>query len=273
VTGPGFPEGSRVPTLGATLAFLLIVAGIFVLGGAPLQILLGEAGLLAAQVGLLLVPALLFVRLGRFDPVRTLSLRLPSRGQVAGGLLVLAGGVQLAWFLAWAQSLVVPVPVEYLEAMATALQADSLGRFLWLLLIAALTPAVAEEVLFRGVLLTGLRQALPAGWAIVGAGVVFGLFHLAPQTAFRFLPTAWLGVLLAGVVVATGSLPLAILLHAVNNSVILAVTALPVAREGIGDPEAAPPLMLLPVAALLFAWGAAILVRRMPRSERPERPG
>jgi membrane protease YdiL (CAAX protease family) len=103
--------------------------------------------------------------------------------------------------LAWTQSLVIPVPVEYIEAMSELLRADSIRRFLWLVLLAALVPAVAEEALFRGVVLSSLRRRLPTAAAVVITGTVFGLFHLTPETAFRFLPTAWLGILLSWVVV------------------------------------------------------------------------
>jgi sodium transport system permease protein len=232
----------------------------------PLQLRFGEGGLLVAQILLLLLPAVLFVRLGGFDPVETLSLRLPTRRQVAGGALAMTGGVQLAWILAWLQGLFTPVPVDFLEAMAEMLRADSPGRFLWLLLLAALTPAIAEELLFRGVLLSAFRRSLPTLWAVVGVGLVFGLFHLSPQTAFRILPTAWLGILLAWIVVASGSLPLAIALHFVNNGVILALASHPLTRERASSADQEPSLLLLPLGLGLLAWGITLL-----HGEREER--
>ncbi|MSR22992.1 MAG: CPBP family intramembrane metalloprotease [Gemmatimonadetes bacterium] len=269
-TGPAptRPVPTRpVLTLGPTLAFILVVAGLFTLGGVPLQRLLGDGGLFAAQVVLLLFPSLLFLRCGGFDPVRTLSLRLPTRRQVIGGAILFLGGAQLAWFLAWAQSLVLSVPLDYLQAMATELRADSIGRFLWILFVAALIPAIVEEVIFRGIVLAGFRGSLSMGWAVLGSAVIFGAFHLSPQTAFRFLPTAWLGVLLGGIVAATGSLPLAMLLHGVNNALILAVMSAPIMEERLGSSEQAPPLMLLPFSVALFWWGTRIL-RRERRSLR-----
>ncbi len=266
----GPPSGAG--GLAATVALLLVVAGLYIVGGVPLQLFLGEPGLLLAQLTFLLLPPLVFVWWARLDPVWTLSLRWPSGGQLGGGILVLLGGTQLAWILAWAQSLVMPVPAEYLEAMASLLQADSLGRYLWLLVLAAVVPALAEEVLFRGVVLSGFRSALPTLWAVVGAGLVFGLFHLSPQTAFRFLPTAWLGMLLAWVVVVSGSLPLAILLHFLNNAAILTIVAIPATREQMTDIEGEPSLLLLPVGLLLLGWGLWILhANRGPRV--PEEAG
>ena len=237
-------------------------------GGLPLRLLLGESGILVGQVFFLLLPAALFVRLGGFDAMEVLSLRKPPRGSVSAGFALLLGGLQLAWFLSWVQGFFIPVPTEYLETMADALRADTVGRFLWILLFAAVTPAVVEEVLFRGVLLSGLRSRLTTAGAVVLSGVVFGLFHLTPETAFRFLPSASLGMLLAWVVAASGSLPLAILLHFCNNALILVLAMIPSVEGRMNDPEMMPPIVLLPMGAALLWWGGRRLGAYRSQADR-----
>jgi len=49
-------------------------------------------------------------------------------------------------------------------------------------------------------------------------GIIFGLFHVA---LFRFAPTAFLGVLLAAIVLLTGSIYPAMLWHALSNAASL----------------------------------------------------
>jgi len=246
---------SEAPSPAAAIGLVVAAGVFFVVGGLPLRILFGEGGIVAAQIAFLFLPAILFVHLGGFAPAAVLSLRTPSMAEAAAGAALLLGGLQVAWFLAWLQGFLIPVPVEYLEAMAATLRADSVGRLLWLLFLAAVVPSVAEEVLFRGVLLSGLRSRLPATAAVVLSGIIFGLFHLTPETAFRFLPTAWLGILLGWVVVASGSLPLAVVLHFCNNALILVLTAIPAVEGRANDPEAMPPLLLLPFGLGLLWWG------------------
>lgn len=258
----GGPAPRRVPRPSQVLLLLAGVALLYMLGGLTLQLLLGEVGLAAAQIFLLLGPALFFVWRGGFDPSATFSLRKPRGHHVWGGLLVMAGAIPLAWFLAWAQSFVIPIPVEMLEAMSGWLVTDSVWRMLWLLVLVALIPAVAEEFLFRGPVLAGLRQGLPVWVAIAGSGLLFGLFHLSPQTAFRFLPTAWLGVILAWIVFETRSIWMGVLLHFLNNATILLLSFLPVTREVASDVEQAPPWVLLPVALLLLGTGIHVTRRR-----------
>lgn len=252
---------------------LLVGVGVlYVAAGIPLQLVLGEAGLALAQLTLLGLPVLVFVAARRYDVVETLSMRRPTGRAVRGAVLLMAGGVPLAWYLAWLQSFVVPVPVEVLEAMRAFLATDDPLRILWLLVLVAAIPAVCEELLFRGALLSGLRSALPVGGAVVVSGVIFGLFHLSPQTAFRFLPTAWLGILLAWIVVESRSLLLAMGLHFVNNAAILLITVMPVTRDLASDPDRPPPIVLLPVALVLLGLGARTLGVR-PARPAMEQPG
>jgi sodium transport system permease protein len=212
----------------------------------------------AAEWLLLFVPALLFGLAGRYDLRRTLSLAPPTgRGALAGVLLV-GGALPLVWLIGWLQSFVLPIPWELLEGLEQLVTADSLGRFVWLIVILALTPAVCEEIVFRGVLLGGTRTLEP--WRmIVLNGVVFGAFHLSFETAIRFLPTALLGMLIAWAVWRTGSIWVGVLMHFLNNASIVALTSTPAVREVFSDPEAPPPLWLVPLGATMLAAGVAAL--------------
>ena len=97
-----------------------------------------------------------------------------------------------------------------------------------------------------GVLLQTLRRHISPTAAVLVVGLVFGLFHFS---LFRILPTAYLGVLLAAVTMASGSLYPAVAWHALNN--LLGLTA----------GQLAVPLDRLPwwvVAAGLVALAASL---------------
>ncbi|OZC03285.1 hypothetical protein BSZ36_10020 [Rubricoccus marinus] len=85
----------------------------------------------------------------------------------------------------------------------------------WFLFIAvAITPAICEELIFRGYLQRQVERSLGMMWSIVLVGVVFGLYHLQLTKA---LPLAALGVYLGFVVWATGSVWTGTLVHLLNN--------------------------------------------------------
>jgi sodium transport system permease protein len=234
------------------------VALLFLLLGVRLQIWLGESGLLAAEWLLLFLPALLFVYLGGFDVRSTLSLGRPTRRGALGALLLIAGATPAAWFVGWLQTFFLPIPWEILEGLEELVTADSAGRLVWLLLLLAVTPAFCEEIVFRGVLLGGTRTLDPWRFVMLN-GAMFGAFHLSFQTVIRFLPTAWLGIVIAWAVWRTGSIWTGVLMHFVNNTSIVVLASILSSRELLSDPEAPPPLWLVPFAAVALTLGVHAL--------------
>ncbi|MGD9901073.1 MAG: lysostaphin resistance A-like protein [Spirochaetales bacterium] len=84
----------------------------------------------------------------------------------------------------------------------------------------AFLPAVFEELLFRGIVFNGLKK-LGIKKAIIFSALIFALMHLSiEQTVYQII----IGVLLAYAVYVTGSLWSSIVLHFVNNFVIIMIT-------------------------------------------------
>ncbi len=259
--GIGGQVASSVPNSGQAVAFVAAVALLFFYFGRALQVSFGESGIMLSEWLLLFGAAVIFTMAGRFDIRRTFSLRIPRKRHLAAAVLIIAGGLPMAWFLAWLQSFVLPVPWEFLEDVARLLLTDDPLRVLWLLLVIAVTPAICEEVVFRGVLLAGTRQRFGPLSLILLNGAIFGAFHLSFETAYRFLPTAWLGVLIASVVWRTGSIWAGSLMHFLNNGAIVLLGTSRGLQERFGLVEQDPPFYLFPVAVILLAIGFVILMR------------
>lgn len=255
--GLSFPDG--VPSPAATVGFVLTVAALFFYLGVSLQVGFGERGILYSEWLLLFVPAVLFAVVARLDWRRTFSVRFPRRRDWLAAVLIIAGGFPLAWLVAWLQGFILPIPFELLERVSDFLVTADARRVAWLLLLIAVTPAICEEAVFRGIVLAGTRDRLSPVKVVLLNAAVFGAFHLSFETAFRFLPTAWLGILLATVVWKTGSIWLGVAMHFLNNGTVVILAASPALQETLGDWEAAPPLVLLGPAAALVATGMWIL--------------
>lgn len=130
---------------------------------------------------------------------------------VAGVLMALLGGVLTQW-LAHGRTLSQDVSVM-------GGQASPAIRVLLAVLMVCVAPLV-EELIFRGVLLSGLMQRMQAGWAILVSALVFGLMHLADfGFVWYAIPAlAGLGVVLAWLRLRSGSLWPAVVAHATNNA-------------------------------------------------------
>lgn len=253
----------RAPSPKAAITFVAFVGVMFFWLGVTLQVRYGEVGVLLSEVLLLLLPALLFVRGGGFDVRETFSLRLPTGRAIGGALLMAAGATPLAWGIGWIQSFFLPIPWEMLEGFQELLTAETASRLLWLLLLLAVTPAICEEFVFRGVLLGGTRSMKTWQFVLLN-GVVFGAFHLSFETVIRFLPTAWLGVVIAWSVWRTRSLWVGTIMHFINNGTIVLLATSPYLRERFSDPNEPLPLWIFPLAALSLYAGIRVLSRLRP---------
>jgi hypothetical protein len=101
----------------------------------------------------------------------------------------------------------------------SGLPVDAILRGIWMALLINLVAAVGEEVLFRGVLVTGLKKAWDAPGALFISAVIFGASHIlvtgAAQTSLLiFIPLLALpGIMLGWAYLRTGNLWLATGIH------------------------------------------------------------
>ncbi|MCY4172428.1 MAG: type II CAAX endopeptidase family protein [Bacteroidetes bacterium] len=109
------------------------------------------------------------------------------------------------------------------------------GNFGLNLLLVAVTPAVFEEVFFRGFLQRRAERAMGIVGGILFTGILFGLFHLRLT---QVIPLAVLGCYFAYLTWSTGSLLIPIILHFLNNGMMLAISKW--GDQSIADPEVIP---------------------------------
>jgi sodium transport system permease protein len=259
-----------VPTPAVALALVAVIAVLFFYVARPLMMAWGRGGLALSQWLFLAGPALLLV-LRRYDARQTFALRAPSARSVAAAVLIMLGGIPIGWLIAWLQGFILSVPVELLEAMRNVVLAEDPRTLLWLLFVLALTPAICEELVFRGVLLHAFGTRLGAAGAIGASALVFGAFHLSSISAIRFLPTAWLGLLLAVVVWRTRSIVPAMIMHLLNNATVLILIATPALHQRFDAGGGQPPWLLVGIAPFLLVAGWLALPARRDAGlvERP----
>ena len=216
-------------------------------------------------VVLFLGASLLMLRRYRLNVRDALALR-PVRAPIWIAVLIGAPSAFVTGIgLAQLTQRLLPVPERVLEAFAQYLLPPELP--LWqVLFFLALLPAVCEEIAFRGLLLHGLRGRLSPVALCLAVGAIFGIFHV---DLFRLIPTAYLGAVLAAVVVLSGSLFPAVLWHALNNA-----TGLVPAFLGV-EPEA-PPVWAyaIGVGGLAVAFGLLVRFRQTndPRASADSGP-
>lgn len=196
----------------AVMWAVLFIAGAAMEGHVDLRITL-----LFNLVVVFLGGSLLLIRRFRLDLRSALAVRMPHPVVWPAVIVGAPAGLLTGIAVFRLASHLLPIPPEMVEAFGRALAPDDIP-FWQLLLFIAVLPGVCEEIAFRGVLLHGLhRRFHPVVLAVV-VGLIFGFFH---TLLFRILPTAFLGVILAALVLLTGSIFPAMLWHALNNGTAL----------------------------------------------------
>lgn len=195
---------------------LLILGSFFIIIPITIFKLPGYYAIILPEVLFLLLPALIYLAVSK-KPVKTI-MRLNPLGLKNSVIIA----VIIILSMPLSQLIAVITNIFFPNNVSQALNfLNNLG-FLPQLLIIALTPAICEEVVFRGVVL-GEYGRVNIKIAAVANGFLFGLFHLNP---FQFFYTFFLGILLAYMVYITNSLFAGILGHFIFNGMQIALSDL-----------------------------------------------
>ncbi len=227
-------------------------------------------GILISEWVFVFLPCMIFLRFTRVRPVRFLKMAPVSIRTVAGIVLTAISGILLTGELVAIQNEIIPVPHEYLDMMRALFTVSSEMSIAEAVLVFAVTPSICEEFLFRGILLRGFLGKIPAAWAVVLSGFLFGIFHLDP---YRTMGTAVLGIIMGGITIRAGSILAPVIYHLTNNLVILLVmnwaflSQVPWLTE-----EAHLPVPILLLSLATFVTGLRIIGTGTER-KFPSRPG
>lgn len=201
----------------------------------------------------ILFPAVLAARLSTGSARGALAIRWPSGRVLAGSLLFGA----TFWYLNFV--LVAPILQEHTSASDRVL-GEALAEEVPLLLelvVLALVPAICEETLVRGAIARGLAARFGPLAAVLVSSAYFALLHLSLA---RALPTFVLGAASAAIVLRTGTLLPAVIIHALHNAAALVLTEPSMA--GATRALAARPELALAVSLLGSVGGLFMMLHR-----------
>ncbi len=191
---------------------------------------------------------------------------LAQCGVLSFGIMTLASFVVMI-LLAIVTAIMKGVDSSYLDEALNTVSIAPTDNPLWLDILVygyiCLAGPILEELVFRGVLLEGLRKYGNV-FGIIMSAVMFGLMH---QNFMQCLPAVTMGIVWGYMAVKTGSLIPGIIIHIINNtlSAILmvmmdnnAVTELTSMTDLNSFMEGFLPLFIFLMAILVFRLGCII---------------
>lgn len=197
-----------------------------------------------------LIPISIYLFINKSDAERILK---PDRLNLKSAIII---------FLIWLATLpIIVLIVEFYiylfgNTLADIVSEDVHETFILNVFFAAVTPAILEEILMRGIILDGYRNKSRMVAALVN-GLMFGMLHL---NSFQFFHTFIAGFIASFLVFATNSIFAGIFIHMINNSLPIIINYLYPADPNIGYAEDVN-LLLLTLYALLGIIFAFNLIR------------
>jgi membrane protease YdiL (CAAX protease family) len=213
-----------------------IALGVFILSGVAYAVIVGAAGLSAAEAedspgpllgatfvqdALLIAGAFYVVaRAAGSDPARALGIRRTPLGPAIGWALAVL-------FAFWVANVILlqifgdPPDQEITEEIKEETAALAIAGYIG---ITCLLAPVAEETFFRGLLFPMLRERWGTIAGVIVTGAIFSLVHASGSPPEALIVLFVLGAGLCLLYLRTGSLLPCIGLHALNNAIAFAVT-------------------------------------------------
>ena len=209
-------QGRLRPWMGFVL--FGVVMAFFILVCAPLQQNLGITGLVITELAFLAMAVIYClirkVKIKEVFPVKKVKVR-----EVIGCILLVLGIFPVSLMLVALTAIIFPQAASEVGELNSFIFGNL--NFPLAVLIVALLPAICEEAIHRGAILSNFR-GIKHDWVIVLImGIFFGINHMS---VLRFLTTMTLGLFLSYVVVKKNNIILSMIMHFTNNFISVAIS-------------------------------------------------
>lgn len=238
----------------AIVLILLYGVDIFVLSGYCVYFF-GEWGILLYE-GLLAVLAVGTVALFRENVRRAFPFHRPTLAKTVGTVLMWIGTLLITMI---PTSILLYVFPEQMSGATESVSELSGGLpFALAVLLICVTPAIFEEMAFRGGLFSCFRGFKSPWPAILISAVVFGAFH---GSFWRFVPTAMLGIAMGYLLAETDNMFYNMLFHLINNALPMLLLQLTFSQMESAESmiQAGVPLVTVAVYFLYASAGPFLL--------------
>ncbi|MGM0652828.1 MAG: CPBP family glutamic-type intramembrane protease [Bacillota bacterium] len=252
------------PDLKAAMRFYLGIFALLMFVGSFVQFMHFEIGMIITQIFLILIPAIWFWNRYGVDKVKFARL-YPLKLKYVPTILILA-------IVMWVINMIVAVvmvtglmEIGY-EPITVIEPPETITQYLGYVVVLSVFAGICEEVLFRGAIMPSMesRGLVPA---IVFSSLLFALFHVSFLNLFS---TFLLGIVMAVLVIKTGSLWSGILYHMANN--FIAATYLYIAGQHETATEMNPGALMALFPLLAVAAVAAYFLFRLLHRQTGSRP-
>jgi len=226
--------------------------------------------LVIQQLTMIACPAIFMALILTTSLKATLRLRMPSLTSMIMGVslafFVHPLSIELSGFMV--ERGILPPPPPEISRVSEILSGSSLPAVM-ILGVLAVTPAVCEEIAFRGFILSGLARGGRLKVAVIVSSMMFGIVHMIPQQAFN---AALVGLVIGLLAVHSRSLFPAIAFHLCSNTIasLHAGNGFGLQPDGVFFSEVEGQLRYETPTLLLCGIAVSVVIARMIRDLKAE---
>lgn len=209
-----------LPTTGDGWLVVAVAIVAIIYFGSMLQLKYGLLGVWLTQFIIVGIPMLTAIytkkdlietfRIKRFNPIYLIVSVLMSIGATSIGIVI--------------STVADKIFKSSVDNQAETMEILGNNSFVISLLVIAVTPAICEELMFRGYIFSSMRSGMKISSAILVSSALFGIYHMS---LVKFFTTAILGGIICYVNYKSGSIFTGMLMHFINNALACVVTFYP----------------------------------------------
>lgn len=207
-------QDKTTPSPGEAIIFFLTTLALYIFVGNHLQEKNLKVGLIESQVLLLLVPAFYFIKRGGYDYKKVLKIRFPGLRTIFLAPVIGWTTIIISQFYEKFQNSFFEMPKEIERFMVSILSFSDWKEAVIVFLVIAVMPSIIEEIVFRGIILSGFEKSFNRILVCIAVGFLFSLFHL---NIYILLPVTIMGAVLTYAVMKSGSIFTGIIIHFTIN--------------------------------------------------------
>lgn len=201
-----------VPGIGDLFLVLALLLMAVIYAGGAATISFGYMGILVTQLMILLIPVL-YALYTKKDMRKTFRLRKPGIWDIPGGIMMIIGAIIIGIILTSAASLIFREQAGEMTDYTASFSGES---FRVIFLLVAVAPAICEELMFRGFVLSALENKMGYKSAVIVAGIIFGIYHMNPVQS---VTAAFIGIVICSAAYRSQSIIPGMVMHFVNNAI------------------------------------------------------
>ncbi len=222
---------------------------------------------LITQYTLMLIPTLWIVKRWHTTEIKKyLRIRFCSIKEIVLAVLITISLLPLSYYISYSILERFKLPEVFNNVSSTLFTANSWGQFIFMIIVVAVTPAICEEIFFRGYVQRTLERTIGAKSFIV-TGIIFGLFHMQPLS---LISLSLLGVLLSFFYYRSKSIFPSSASHFTNNLIAIMLLYCQGKLEKLGVPVNGSISVTLLSVSLLVALGLFVVYLKITKNNKYE---